>query len=271
MLNFGKLYEKAGLFTLNGLANFGRHKVRKVGSHERGDLQADYYFVDQNAPTVVFFHGGNWRSYKKENYRFVADTLCSMKVNVLIPDLLKYPEYRFVSILESASSLMDWLLDFLDIRKDIFLMGHSSGAQIAALIALNNELSNHERNIAGMIGLSGPYDFFPFSDSDHWDLFGPEANYPSSQPVNFVNNLSPELYLLHGASDQRVRRGNSKSLMEKQLAAGGSASREVYPNMGHADTILSFSRLHRRKNRLVRDIQYFINTRKTFEGKNGSK
>ena len=89
--------------------------------------------------------------------------------------------------------------------------------------------------------------------------------------VNFVNNLSPELYLLHGASDQRVRRGNSKSLMEKQLAAGGKASREVYSNMGHADTILSFSRLHRRKNRLVRDIQYFINTRKTFGEKNGSK
>ena len=271
MLKFAKLYEKAGLFTLNLLANFGGHNVRKIGSDEQGDLQADYYFVDKDAATVVFFHGGNWRSYKKEDYRFVADTLCSMGVNVLIPDLLKYPEYRFTAILEKASFLMDWLLDFLDIKNDIFLMGHSSGAQIAALIALNRELSSPGRNIVGMIGLSGPYDFFPFSDSDHWDLFGPEENYPASQPVNFVNNLSPELYLLHGASDERVRRGNSKSLMEKQLSAGGSASREVYYKMGHADTILSFSRLHRRKNRLVRDIQYFINTRKTFGEKNGSK
>ncbi len=271
MLKFEKLYEKVGLFTLNVLAKFGRYNLRKIGSDKQGDLQADHYFVDKDAPTVVFFHGGNWRSYKKEDYRFVADTLCSMGVNVLIPDLLKYPEYRFTAILEKASYLLDWLLDFLDIKNDIFVMGHSSGAQIAALIVLNDELSNQDRSIAGMIGLSGPYDFFPFSDNDHWDLFGPEENYPASQPINFVNNLSPELYLLHGASDQRVRRGNSKSLMEKQLAAGGKASREVYSNMGHADTILSFSRLHRRKNRLVRDIQYFINTRKNFGEKNGSK
>jgi acetyl esterase/lipase len=270
MLKFEKLYEKVGLFTLNVLAKFGRYKLRKIGSDKQGDLQADHYFVDKDAPTVVFFHGGNWRSYKKEDYRFVADTLCSMGVNVLIPDLLKYPEYRFTAILGKASYFLDWLLDFLEIKNDIFLMGHSSGAQIAALIVLNDELSNQDRSIAGMIGLSGPYDFFPFSDNDHWDLFGPEENYPASQPINFVNNLSPELYLLHGASDQRVRRGNSKSLMEKQLAAGGKASREVYSNMGHADTILSFSRLHRRKNRLVRDIQYFINTRKNFGEKNGS-
>ena len=75
--------------------------------------------------------------------------------------------------------------------------------------------------------------------------------------------------MLHGALDQRVRRGNSKSLMEKQIAAGGRACREVYSNMGHADTVLAFSRLHRRNNRLVRDIQYFINTRKIPGGKNG--
>ena len=267
MLKFVKLYEKAGLFTLNLLANFGGHNVRKIGSDEQGDLQADHYFVDKDAPTVVFFHGGNWRSYKKEDYRFVADTLCSMGVNVLIPDLLKYPEHRFTAILEKASYLMDWLLDFLDIKNDIFLMGHSSGAQIAALIVLNRGLSNHGCNIVGMIGLSGPYDFFPFSDRDHWDLFGPEENYPASQPINFVNNLAPELYLLHGALDERVRRGNSKSLMEKQLAVGGKATREVYSGMGHADTVVAFSRLHRRKNRLVRDIQYFINTRKNPGGK----
>ena len=40
--------------------------------------------------------------------------------------------------------------------------------------------------------------------------------------VNFVRGDAPELYLLHGADDTRVRRGHSKSLMEKQVEAGGS-------------------------------------------------
>ena len=263
------LYEKVGLQTLNLLARFGRYQLSQVECRSSGDLKADYYYFAKDAPTVIFFHGGNWRSYNKEDYRFVADTLCSKGVNVLIPDLLKYPEHRFSAILESASIIMDDLVDLLAIKKNIFLMGHSSGAQIAALIALDRKLSNYHARVCGMVGLSGPYDFFPFSDSDHWDLFGPEKLYPASQPINFVNHLAPELYLLHGALDQRVRRGNSKSLMEKQIAAGGRACREVYSNMGHADTVLAFSRLHRRNNRLVRDIQYFINTRKIPGGKNG--
>ena len=264
-------YEKVGLQILNFLARFGRYQLSQVECFSAGDLKADYYYFAKDAPTVIFFHGGNWRSYSKEDYRFVADTLCSNGVNVLIPDLLKYPEHRFSRILESASLLMDELLDLLEIRKNIFVMGHSSGAQIAALIALDHKLSNYHAKICGMVGLSGPYDFFPFSDSDHWDLFGPEKLYPASQPINFVNNLAPELYLLHGALDERVRRGNSKSLMKKQLAVGGKATREVYSSMGHADTVVAFSRLHRRKNRLVRDIQYFINTRKNSGEKNGCK
>ena len=112
-----------------------------------------------------------------------------------------------------------------------------------------------------MVGMSGPYDFYPFTEDDHWDLFGPEDHYPMSQPVNFVRRDAPELYLLHGEDDTRVRRGHSKSLMEKQIEAGGIARREVYQGMGHADAVVSFSRIHRRKSQLVRDIQTFISSK----------
>ena len=107
--------------------------------------------------------------------------------------------------------------------------------------------------------LSGPYDFFPFTEDDHWDLFGPAELYPCSQPVNFVQADAPPLYLLHGREDTRVRRGHSKSLMEKQVAAGGVASREVYDGMGHIDAVVSFSRIHRRNSPLIRDIHSYIN------------
>jgi hypothetical protein len=48
--------------------------------------------------------------------------------------------------------------------------------------------------------------------------------------------------------------------MEKQVEAGGRAHREVYQGMGHADAVVSFSRIHRRKSPLVRDIQTFISS-----------
>jgi acetyl esterase/lipase len=138
------------------------------------------------------------------------------------------------------------------------LMGHSAGAQIGALPTLNAALLFDPARIGGFIGLAGPYDFYPFTEDAHWELFGPEPAYPASQPVNFVRADAPPLFLLHGADDRRVRRGHSKSLMEKQQAAGGRAERRVYPGLGHVELVLAFSRLHRRGSPVVRDVAAFI-------------
>ncbi len=216
--------------------------------------------VDEKALTVVFIYGGNWRSGRRKDYRFVADTLCQMGVNVMIADFPQYPEHRFQSILAGLVKATDHFLGTVCPEGDVILMGHSSGAQKAALLALDRTLLKENGRIKAMIGLSGPYDFYPFTEDDHWDLFGPEEYYPRSQPVNYVRADAPMLYLLHGADDRRVRRGHSKSLMEKQLAVGGQARREVYEAMGHVDAVVSFSRIHRRKSKLIHDIQSFIHS-----------
>ena len=252
------IYQTGGLALLNALARLGNYKYQEINFGSAATEKIDWYQVDEKAPTVIFYYGGNWRSYRKEDYRFVADTLCGMGVNVAIPDFLKYPEHRFNGILKSVVSATNYFLEKVYTKGPVIIMGHSSGAQMAALVTLNSALLDTPERITAMVGLSGPYDFYPFTDRDHWDLFGPENQYPMSQPVNFVRGDAPELYLLHGADDTRVRRGHSKSLMEKQVEAGGRAHREVYQGMGHADAVVSFSRIHRRKSPLVRDIQTFI-------------
>lgn len=218
----------------------------------------DWYQVDDTAPTVIFFYGGNWRSGRKQDFRFVADTLCQMGVNVAVPDFPLYPDHRFEVILDGAVRATDFFMEEVCPEGPVILMGHSSGAQKAALLALDDSLLKQPGRIVAMIGLAGPYDFYPYTEDDHWDLFGPEEHYPRSQPVNFVRQDAPGLYLLHGREDRRVRRGHSKSLMEKQIAAGGQAAREVYDDMGHVDAVVSFSRIHRRNSKLIRDIYSYI-------------
>ena len=46
---------------------------------------------------------------------------------------------------------------------------------------------NRRRAIAGVIGLSGPYDFLPLEEADVQDMFGPPERYPKSQPINYVS------------------------------------------------------------------------------------
>ena len=264
--------QNAGLRVINALARSGRYRVYTdvpYGADDRNRL--DYYIRTDTAedpvharPLVLFFYGGNWQSGRRQDYRFVADTLCKMGCDVIVPDYRLYPEVRFSGIIDDVSLAATWLFQNkqIDPGRPIFIMGHSAGAQLGSLLCLNQALLSHidavERRIAGFIGLSGPYDFYPYTEESHWDLFSPERAYPNSQAVNFVRAGGPPLYLLHGKEDSRVRRGHSKSLMEKQIAAGGDASREVYEGVGHVDMVVSFSVFHRRKSQAVKDVENFI-------------
>ncbi len=254
------IYQRTGLWLINGLARSDRYRVSgdiAFGPHKRQTL--DHYTLSdgESRPTVLFFYGGNWRSGAKQDYRFVADTLLWHGFNVIVPDYRLYPLVRFADIRADAVAALETAVELAG-TSDLFVMGHSAGAQLATLLTLDDSLSPASKAIKGCIGLSGPYDFYPFTDDDHWDLFAPENGYLESQAVSFVRADAAPLYLLHGAEDTRVRRGHSKSLMEKQQAAGGIASREVYPALGHADLIVQFSRLHRDKAQVVKDLARFI-------------
>ncbi len=262
----------AGLRLINAVAKSGGYRVDRgltYGTKTRNEL--DHYVLHAGSvadkskrPLVLFIYGGNWQGGHRNDYRFVADTLCTLGCDVVVPDYRLYPEVRFSDILDDVRLAITWVLnnEEIDSCRPIYVMGHSAGAQLGSLLCLNPALLSHlpgaEKRIAAFIGLSGPYDFYPFTEDSHWDLFAPREDYPLSQAVNFVRREAPPLYLLHGKEDNRVRRGHSKSLMEKQLAAGGQASREVYEGIGHVDMVVSFSVFHRRKSQAIKDIKSFI-------------
>lgn len=253
-------YQKLGLQLINVLAQGTHYRVTRRNYGDNHRHQYDCYLHkdnDDSRPKIIFLYGGNWQSGSRGDYRFVADTLCNLGFDVFVPDYRLYPEARFEQIIEDTSRAVNAIMTDI-LKGPVFVMGHSSGAQLGALLTLNKTLLQSPERIRGFIGLAGPYDFYPFTEDSHWDLFAPEEKYPESQPVNYVTRDAPPLYLLHGETDKRVRRGHSKSLMEKQRQAGGRASREVYENMGHVDIILSFSRIHRRKSQVVKDINNFI-------------
>ncbi|MFU8817796.1 MAG: alpha/beta hydrolase [Pseudomonadales bacterium] len=253
-------WQRLGLLVINNLARSVPASREQVAYGQSRRHSLDWYRHSSGGarPTVLFFYGGNWRSGRRQDYRFVADTLMTFGCDVVVPDYRLYPHVRFADILLDARMATEAVLARLAPEQGLILMGHSAGAQIGALLTLDAALLSDPARIAGFIGLAGPYDFYPFTEDDHWELFGPESAYPASQPVNFARAEAPPLFLLHGADDARVRRGHSKSLMLKQRAAGGRAERRVYPGMGHVDLVLAFSRLHRRGNPVVRDVAAII-------------
>jgi acetyl esterase/lipase len=144
-------------------------------------------------------------------------------------------------------------------------MGHSAGAHIAALLTLNRQyfaaLGAPSPSIAGLIGLSGPYDFLPLTDADLEDMFGPPSAYPLSQPIHFVRPDAPPALLIHGLKDRSVAPKNSINLAAALGAAGVPVALKMYPGLDHADTVAAISIPARHRAPTLQDISAFLDAR----------
>ncbi len=138
------------------------------------------------------------------------------------------------------------------IRDDLFLMGHSAGAHIGALLSTDahwlREVDMQPRQLRGFIGLAGPYDFLPLREQVYIDMFGhTHAAQERSQPVAFVDGNEPPMLLLQGGGDDVVAPTNARALAAALHEHREPAQLDIYPGVTHAGLLLSLSRPFRDK------------------------
>jgi acetyl esterase/lipase len=205
-------------------------------------LALDIYRPDaaagKAAPVVVFLYGGSWRRGERAQYRFAGRQLARQGVVAIVADYRTVPRSVFPGFVEDAAAAVAWARRHASEHGGdparIFLAGHSAGAQIAALIGTDARyLAAHgmsPRDLAGVIGLSGPYDF---EITGYEDVFGPPAQWPLAQPVNFVDGDEPPFLLIHGSADTVVEPVDSEILAERLRTAGIRAELVWLPEAGH--------------------------------------
>ncbi|MBE9607208.1 alpha/beta hydrolase [Acetobacteraceae bacterium H6797] len=211
-------------------------------------FKADVYAPERPAPgrpMVVFYYGGGWEAGERGMYRFLGAALASQGIVTVIPDYRVWPEVSFPGFMEDAAKALAWARgharEFGGDPDNLFLMGHSAGAQIAALLALDLHYQREagiERQAArGVIGISGPYDFLPLTSPVLKQIFGPEEAWPASQPINFVTPEAPPMLLATGDGDSTVDPANTTRLSARLRAAGVAVTERHYPRIGHAPAI----------------------------------
>lgn len=220
---------------------------------------------DARRTAVVFFYGGGWRSGDKADYRFVAESLTRRGVTVLIADYRVYPEFVFPAFVEDAAHVTAWALDHaaglgVDPRR-VFLMGHSAGAHIAALLALDprylGAVGRRPQDLAGVIGIAGPYDFRPMSPRVR-EVFAAAADRPETQPIAYAGPDAPPVLLVHGADDRTVDPRNSQRLAARLQAAGARVRLSLVAARGHVDIMLGLSSVFLGEGQMMRDIAEFF-------------
>ena len=218
------------------------------------------------APVVMFFYGGGWRRGNKRLYRYVAKALARRGYVAVVPDYRVYPEARYPDFIEDAALAVRWVKDnaarFGGDPKKIFLQGHSAGAHIAAMLAIDGRWLHKVglapgRDIVGLIGIAGPYDFMPLRDEILKVIFG-GAERPETQPIFHVSPGAPPALLMTGSRDRLVEPGNSTRLAERLRATGNAATVLTYRRVGHYLIIAALAPLLRFLVPVLRDVDAFI-------------
>lgn len=215
-------------------------------------------------PLVVFVHGGRWSSGSKRQYRFLAAGLAARGCVVVVPNYRLYPSVRMDTAAADVARAVAWAqANAARLGADpnrVVLMGHSAGAQLAALVSYDPHWLEDAgaRPPQGFAGFAGPYDFLPLTDADLIDYFGPPEHYPASQPVNFVTASSPPAFLVQGLSDHTVRLKNTTSLASRLKAVGVAVEVRLVPNEDHGGVLKRFARFYRADDEVYAALLRFI-------------
>jgi len=193
-------------------------------------------------PAVVLIHGGSWNSLDKSTMQgmgnFLARTgFVAFSVNYR---LLHENENRWPAQLDDVQRAVRWMranaAKYGIDPNHIGAFGHSAGAQLAALLGMQDTRDNSDPALAkfssrvqAVVDVSGPTDFLVGADKDGEsemaDLFGGDAAkipevWQGASPAFQVAKSNAPFLIVHGTADTIVSIAQAQELYDKLQLAG---------------------------------------------------
>ncbi|XUU61464.1 alpha/beta hydrolase [Erythrobacter sp. HA6-11] len=241
--------------------SYGSHPAQKlVVLREKGIAS------EAALPVLIFKHGGSWKDGDPEDYGFVGRSFAPHGFITVLAGYRLGEDGRFPAMLEDGAESLGWVhANIAKLGGDpdrIFLMGHSAGAYNVSMLALDprwleNRSVPHSA-IKGVIGLAGPYDFYPFDSDSTRATFGSFDNPEATQPINFAADPAPPFLLIHGEQDTTVKPRNSRALAEQLQQADIAVELVTFSEMDHTAPLLHLASPWRRTPDLHEKVRQFL-------------
>ncbi len=197
-------------------------------------------------PAVLLIHGGGWTSLGKSTMRRMGQFLSHSGFVAFAVDyrLFQGKENRWPAQLDDVQRAVRWVranaAKYGVNPERIGAFGHSAGAQLAALLGMEETRDNSDAALAkfsskvqAVVDVSGPSDFTkdhdPDGDAFLADFLGTDyAKDPEvwrrASPVFHVSKADAPFLIVHGTQDKNVPISQSQELFEKLQSAGVPAS-----------------------------------------------
>lgn len=210
--------------------------------------RVDWFPAPNARGTLVFIHGGYWRSLDKSMFSWLAAAWVAAGVNVAMLNYRLSPSVRIEAIVEDAILAINWLMDPSSPQGQgadsnrVVISGHSAGGHLtAALFATDPaRFSFDPKRIAGGVPISAVVDFAPLELFSFNSEFKLDAN--SIAALNLHDKrplLSAPLVVAAGAAESSEFQRQSRLLAEAW--APQVQSLLLLPGVNHFSVVDAFS------------------------------
>ncbi|NBB25524.1 alpha/beta hydrolase fold domain-containing protein [Porphyrobacter sp. SLTP] len=220
-------------------------------------------------PVVIFWYGGGWAKGDRTSYAFAGRALARAGFVVVIPDYRKVPQVHFPAFLDDGAEAVAWVEDniaqFGGDPERLAFMGHSAGAYEAIMLALDSKrlvaVGADPANVKAAVGLSGPYDFYPFDSPRSIAAFSEWPQPEATQPITFARADAPPLLLVTSDGDETVRPRNANNLGATLRELGAPVEVKNYGPLDHEEIVMALSVPFRSKGPVLADSVAFLKAR----------
>jgi acetyl esterase/lipase len=228
------------------------------GSVNGVELHLDIYEPSVRAttplPAVLLIHGGGWTNFDKSTMRGMGQFLARAGFVAFSVDyrLFHDTQNRWPAQFDDVQRAVRWIranaAKYGVEPEHVGAFGHSSGAQLAALLGMEDTRDNSDRALAkfsskvqAVVDVSGPTDFTlnhdagnaAFMESFLGVAYSKDPKvWREASPVFHVSRQNSPFLIVHGTEDDEVPVAQAQELYDKLKAAGVPVSLSLI-NGGH--------------------------------------
>ncbi len=203
-------------------------------------------------PVLMYVHGGNWNSGNKDMYSFFGRNFAKRDIITVIPQYTLSPTANVAEMTAEIATALKWVQQNIEKyhgdANNIFVTGHSAGAQLVTSAVLNPEFNIVPGSVAGIIlndaagiDMKNYLTKYPPTQKDNylatWSS-NPENWYQAS-PIYFLSEDSPPFFIYIGSKTYESIKVANKNFME-QLKKFQPNVQPVILDKGHIPMILQY-------------------------------
>ncbi|WP_444883926.1 alpha/beta hydrolase [Microbulbifer sp. PSTR4-B] len=208
--------------------------------------------VAEDAPIVIYIHGGWWQWFSKEQFSFLAEPFNRKGIAVYMPGYRMAQDWNngvpMESIVKQTQYAMAKVLKEAELRGTpaVYLMGHSAGGQLVGMLHQTDwsqfDISKSTQDkFKGAFSLAGLFDIRPLvnsfvNDTINMSMESAEKVSPQLMPLSEGRKLCP-LHLIVPEFDTPEFFRQTKEYQEKLLKSGNPCHFIIANNRDHLDLL----------------------------------